>query len=518
MEFNSFLSEMVITGSYSASERDLVDPSLQGFPSADEWQMRELLEKTGHNSTASPSPWNMHGSCMSSVPFDSFSVTNHQYVPSESSVSLPYSTAGSTYNGVHDWDSYGDPSTPGDAAAFSPGNDNDSMYQGEGYVPQLPFTCLEGPSNFQQNPACSVYDHEAYSISSEHGSSSSLPYHHQSYPTFTQGSGVIAAMTDSDMGSPSPHVLPATSYPVHEALSPAEESEIAFNRKPSPVASRMTKPAAERATKGTSKSAKGQSKISKPSGKALHNRSGSKPKSSICVQCHTSYKDSTALEKHVRTSHTRPFICVFHYAGCESTFATKNEWKRHVLSQHLYLEYFHCDHEECATAKPTSARRRPKNLPQYGGIFNRKDLFTQHVRRMHQTEDNNNKKKSTLRTEEQVKKLQDRAVYKRVTLPQHMSCPAPNCDEQFKGDKAWDERMEHVARHLEKAAAGEEEPVAFGGDHDLSLSTWAESPEVDVVRRSYEGWKLNNPIKGSDLRRNGRDGSTFDEDAEGEEC
>lgn len=518
MAFNFPSSEMMLAESYSTSKRDLVDPGLQDFSPSDDWHMRELFEKTGYNSTSSPSPWNIHETYMSSVPFDSFSVTNHQYVPSESSVSLPYSSAGSAYNGVPDWESYRDPSTPGDAAAFSPGNDTDSLYQGEGYMPTLSFTGLENPSTTQQHPACSMYGHEAYSIPSDHGSSSNLQFHnHRSYPSFSQGSGVMAAMTESDVGSPRPSVLSAPNYPAPDALSPAEEKELAFNRKSSPVVSRVTKPPTNKATKATSKPARGQSKVSKPSGKASHNNSGSKSSvSSICIQCSASYKDSAALEKHIKQSHTRPFICVFHYAGCKSTFATKNEWKRHVMSQHLYLNYYHCAHEECATAKPTSSRRRPKNLPQYGGIFNRKDLFTQHVRRMHQPDDK--KKKPSRQAEDQIKRLQEHAFNIRCVLPKHMYCPARNCEEQFIGDHAWDERMEHVARHLERAAAGEEEPVRFGGDHDQSLSAWVESPAVDVVRRCYGGWKLNNPIKGGDRSMDGSDGSTFDEDAEGEEC
>ena len=33
------------------------------------------------------------------------------------------------------------------------------------------------------------------------------------------------------------------------------------------------------------------------------------------------------------------FNCVFDFAGCKATFAKKNEWKRHVATQHLLLNY-----------------------------------------------------------------------------------------------------------------------------------------------------------------------------------
>lgn len=66
----------------------------------------------------------------------------------------------------------------------------------------------------------------------------------------------------------------------------------------------------------------------------------------------------------------------------------------------------------------------------------------------------------------------------------------------FTGADAWDQRMEHVAKHLEKAATGEEEPVVFGGPSDPSLIDWATGPEVGVVRAVGAGkWVLNNPLR-----------------------
>jgi hypothetical protein len=82
--------------------------------------------------------------------------------------------------------------------------------------------------------------------------------------------------------------------------------------------------------------------------------------------------------------------------------------------------------------------------------------------------------------------------------------------------------MEHVAKHLEKAAAGAEPMVEFGGDHDLTLTQWAASPDVDVVRRGPDNrWELTNRLKQSEgtSASRGRPRSphgTSDEDAEGE--
>jgi hypothetical protein len=138
---------------------------------------------------------------------------------------------------------------------------------------------------------------------------------------------------------------------------------------------------------------------------------------------------------------------------------------------------------------------------------------------MHQPE--NMSKKQSLRWEDQVKQMQEKARHKRCELPRHMYCPAINCPEQFVGENAWDERMEHVARHLERAAAGKEYPVQFGGLRDPSLTNWAESPDVAVARRVDGGWELNTKsnIKAGTARHSSGSGdTTLDEDAEGEEC
>ncbi|KAJ4396482.1 hypothetical protein N0V93_000701 [Gnomoniopsis smithogilvyi] len=248
----------------------------------------------------------------------------------------------------------------------------------------------------------------------------------------------------------------------------------------------------------------------------------------VCTECSHYFKDEVTLQSHIKKQHTRPFICVFKFAGCSSTFASKNEWKRHVMSQHLVLHYWLCDIEVCAhnknsltNAKPsrrTKAARRAAEqtlkleptgppLPD-GAIFNRKDLFTQHIRRMHtpvhvQKAGKASKKTSsssftatTAEWDEQVKDLQSSALRERCQLPTYMLCPAPHCTQRFSGADAWDQRMEHVARHLEGAALGQEEPVVFGGPTDPSLMDWVTSADVAVVRSVGPGeWVLNNPLR-----------------------
>ncbi|KAH8785063.1 hypothetical protein F5883DRAFT_402071 [Diaporthe sp. PMI_573] len=253
--------------------------------------------------------------------------------------------------------------------------------------------------------------------------------------------------------------------------------------------------------------------------KILPPQSGRTQGSYLCPECSHLFKDECTLQSHVKKQHTRPFICVFRFAGCDSTFASKNEWKRHVMSQHLLLYYWLCDIDVCAHNKNDPAAphshnskrnksRRAENatgceligppLPD-GAIFNRKDLYTQHLRRMHTPAHikKTGSAKSPADWDDTIKALQSNALRERCQLPEHMECPAPRCNQTFNGVDAWDQRMEHVARHLEKAATGAEEPVVFGGPSDPSLMRWVARPDVAVARLVADTgeWVLNNPLR-----------------------
>jgi hypothetical protein len=141
---------------------------------------------------------------------------------------------------------------------------------------------------------------------------------------------------------------------------------------------------------------------------------------------------------------------------------------------------------------------------------------------MHLGADNGHRKASK-EAEERLKILQEAAKKKRCELPVFMECPAVGCAKAFRGANAWDERMEHVAGHLGRAAAGKEEDVLFGGDHDLTLTNWAASPDVGVTYPlSGGGWQHRNPLKGSGssgvASSHNVSSANGDQDAEGEDC
>ncbi|KAJ4161553.1 uncharacterized protein LMH87_007586 [Akanthomyces muscarius] len=164
-----------------------------------------------------------------------------------------------------------------------------------------------------------------------------------------------------------------------------------------------------------------------------------------CAHCsHAPFRDSSSLRKHIAAAHTRPFPCAFYFAGCTSTFGSKNEWKRHIASQHLCLQYYRCS--ICSQS----------TVDGKGNEFNRKDLFTQHLRRMHApvqvkralAKGDNGQQGSECET--YVREMQQRCLIQRRHPPRRSSCPKPNCVNTFEGPTAWDEWTEHVGRHMEK--------------------------------------------------------------------
>ena len=168
-----------------------------------------------------------------------------------------------------------------------------------------------------------------------------------------------------------------------------------------------------------------------------------------CSHCsHAPFKDSSSLRKHIAAAHTRPFPCAFAFAGCTSTFGSKNEWKRHISSQHLCLTYYRC------SACPQGAAEGLK-----GNEFNRKDLFTQHLRRMHapfaiKKAIAKGDSKLQAEWEAHVKDMQQSCLVTRRQPPQRSACPRPDCASVFEGPTSWDEWTEHVGRHMEKGEAG----------------------------------------------------------------
>ncbi|KAI4120227.1 MAG: hypothetical protein LQ338_007169 [Usnochroma carphineum] len=242
---------------------------------------------------------------------------------------------------------------------------------------------------------------------------------------------------------------------------------------------------------------------------------------SICSNCSSTFSSPSTLQKHVLSAHTRPFVCFFRRYGCTSRFGSKNEWKRHVSSQHLCKGIYRCDIGGCVP-RPTKSSSSPSSLEEQAAEyspndFNRKDLFTQHLRRMHGpgTSASRAAKEAFDSTLDDIRRrcwipLRD-APPKSIcpycaphpSRPQSSSSTAPSSsDSVFEGPGSWDERMEHVGQHLEK----EGDPGVEV--EDLELRDW-------MIREELISWERGRwVVVGVGGRRRGRGGSVVKEEAE----
>jgi hypothetical protein len=235
----------------------------------------------------------------------------------------------------------------------------------------------------------------------------------------------------------------------------------------------------------------------------------STPKSTKSLNCKScdcpAFRDAYQLSRHIASAHTRPYVCVFSFAGCPATFASKNEWKRHVSSQHLNFTAYVCELGACGQPNLKSPGSKG------GAEFNRKDLFTQHLKRMHVPK----RKAKTVddKWEKQIKDLQISALKVKRHGPARLRCPMKECAVLFEGANCWDERMEHVGKHLERAAATGERDIGAVVDQgrDHYLVDWSVKEHIIELKTTSSGnaYKLcvggHHPIKKDE-----------DEDADGE--
>ncbi|KAL4806320.1 hypothetical protein BDV18DRAFT_160389 [Aspergillus unguis] len=212
-------------------------------------------------------------------------------------------------------------------------------------------------------------------------------------------------------------------------------------------------------------------------------------------------KQATATKRLPKKTTDRRFQCCFARYGCPSTFPSKNEWKRHVSSQHIQPGFYRCDVGRCrlnnfkhrSTSPSRSQNLSPSSAtslqsastPVLVNDFNRKDLFIQHQRRMHAPWNNpvssssstnsptpptaKNKSQPATQAEKDAFETSLETVWKRcwrqLRAPPTLS-RCGFCSMEFRGASAWKERMEHVARHFEKKDPGPQ-------NEDVPLREWA---------------------------------------------
>ena len=198
-----------------------------------------------------------------------------------------------------------------------------------------------------------------------------------------------------------------------------------------------------------------------------------------------------SLRKHMQTHDRQPFNCIFANYGCEKTFGSKNEWKRHINRLHLCLDFWRCDLPGCS-----EHNRDPQSL--MGGNpraddgpkdFNRKDLFTQHLRRMHQQE--------LERWSDGGAAIQERCRIVSRSPPNRGVCGF--CGETFAGEGSWDECLEHVGKHFERLEGSRQQ-----WQDDEELRKWMVSERL--LEQTRQGiTRIGESVGGRKRRSKGRE-------------
>jgi len=182
----------------------------------------------------------------------------------------------------------------------------------------------------------------------------------------------------------------------------------------------------------------------------------------------------------------RPFPCPLAAYDCHSTFTSKNEWKRHVSTQHIRLGFWRC--ELCT---PSVDGSNPVH-----NDFNRKDLFTQHLKRMHSHHLGAGTAivgkaggKSDQQISDDVTAYYQKRCYKLLReAPSKSSCLF--CSKQFQGPHSWEERMEHVGSHMESdRKSGTKSLDASAWNEDALLHNWLVEEGL-VEHDGKGGWKI----------------------------
>lgn len=195
----------------------------------------------------------------------------------------------------------------------------------------------------------------------------------------------------------------------------------------------------------------------------------------------------------------KSFPCPLSPYGCTASFSAKNEWKRHAATQHFRLGFWRCDLDLCTPQTKSINSHKSKSNPDDFNDFNRKDLFIQHVRRMHSeiiplatttatSKLSNSKKSSSTRKRSSTKPPTTSSVAALATSlsliatrchrPTHSSPPPPSlcvfCNERFEGGaQGLESRLEHMGKHMDSRRKEGKEPVS------------AEKWKVD---EGLEGW------------------------------
>ncbi|KAG5996088.1 hypothetical protein E4U54_002665 [Claviceps lovelessii] len=222
---------------------------------------------------------------------------------------------------------------------------------------------------------------------------------------------------------------------------------------------------------------------------------------SCCKSCKKSTSALNLAAKAHDSTSCQALYCLFAFAGCDCRCKGKNEWKRHLKTQHLVSRLYTCP--ECAN----------KN-------FNRKDLFTQHYIRMHTTQTEREAIKTKKTSAEFDKMLQEKQAQadrdETVSAPEAPTCLFQGCDARFAKDgTAWEKCLDHVSKHLEAMVAGKEAYRDYKFTHDQL----AHFEALGAIAQGERGqWVLGAQSNGERARENKKKIGKRAGDADDVEC
>lgn len=306
------------------------------------------------------------------------------------------------------------------------------------------------------------------------------------YPMLNSGQAVVKASSDSDTNH---------SMRDAESVQPMEPSE-----GESSDADYTPNQSSRRRRSSASTNSSGRLGARR---RSLHGRKGismSAPRSSRINKKGT--KGAGKVRRDSFSDSQRYFPCPLTMYGCTSTFSSKNEWKRHIGTQHIKLGFWRCD--LCSTTVDPHDHETV-----YHNDFNRKDLFTQHLRRMHAAPPNQSHRsqKDYPVTEDNIGVHQKRCFQLLRETPVRSKCLY--CDETFTGPGSWDSRVEHIGRHLEKdRKAGNMIGDVETWNKDMGLERWLFNEGI-ITRDEAGEWKIGD---GRPRRQGVDDDTTSDED------
>lgn len=226
------------------------------------------------------------------------------------------------------------------------------------------------------------------------------------------------------------------------------------------------------------------------------------------------------------------FLCPLAPYSCRSKFSTKNEWKRHMTAQHIRPFFWRCElcevnNKALPGTVASSSTSTPQSLSTIAvqdasnvvhNDFNRKDLFTQHLRRMHNVDpdhwdqDRYRKRRrssaaaasSPLVSSDNHRRypppvdaadvpledLQKRCIVYVRSPPTSSACIY--CADTFEGPGSWEKRMDHIGEHIERGIfdEGQRGDNVAEWREDVQFREWLEREELIIWNDNKGLWEV----------------------------